>query len=130
MIHQLHKKFYIVTHDFMGEMRLFRFCENLRSNRNKLTHIDRLHEVLQTFRKSYNLDTSIVVDVVIGLDACSFDRITAIGHKYLFCFYMQPISPEFKFIPIHLISAENCKADDSIIKLRDNITKNTNREWL
>lgn len=33
-------------------------------------------------------------DVVLGVDACSFDRLNSDGKKYTFCLYCQPIQPE------------------------------------
>ena len=99
------------------------FSEIVRSNENKLTDIERASEILQDYRAEFKLNDDVIIPVVVGLDACSFDRITAAGHKYAFCFYIQPIHPEFRCFPIHLISHEDGKANPSIITLREKIVQ-------
>jgi hypothetical protein len=55
---------------------------------------------------------------VLAVDACSFDRLTATGKKYSFCFYMEPIDPKFRSIPLHFEVTEDGKANADIAEIR------------
>ena len=83
--------------------------------KKKITNMENTPEVIYNYRKSNNIDESF--DIVLGIDACSFDRTSIDGKKYSFCFYGQPINPKFPCFPIFIIPTPNGKACESILNI-------------
>ena len=75
----------------------------MRKYQNMLTDISRIPKIVHKYKASHSMPEDEIVPIVLGLDACSFDRITMCDHKYAFCFYVQPISPNIPCFPSHLI---------------------------
>ena len=91
------------------------FSEIIAQEKDNITNIENTPEVIYNYRKSNNIDESF--DIVLGIDACSFDRTSIDGKKYSFCFYGQPINPKFPCFPIFIIPTPNGKACESILNI-------------
>ena len=106
------------------ERSIFRlFSDDVRCKENQITDINRIPEIITNFRLEYGIEPDVDIPVVLGIDACSFDRITSANHKYSFCFYIQPISPHLRCFPLHIISHEDGKANAAILNLRKKIVQ-------
>ena len=63
------------------------------------------------------------IDAILACDACSFDRLTDENHAYAFVFYVQPIDPSLKCLPIYVLPNIDGKARDNVTDIRDDIRK-------
>ena len=83
--------------------------------KDNITNIDNVPEIVSNYRKFNEIADQF--DVVLGIDACSFDRTSIDGKKYSFCFYCQPIHPTFHCFPVHIVATPNGKATDVIVDI-------------
>lgn len=95
------------------------FSKIVKEEKQNITDISSISNIIYNYKKANNIDKPF--DIILGIDACSFDRLNADGKKYCFCFYCQPLKPDFKCFPIHIIPAPNGKASSSILNLMNDI---------
>lgn len=98
------------------------FQEEVRNWQNTLIDVKRIPELLQHYRKTNDILEEQNIPVVIGVDACAFDRPTTENHKYSFVFYCQPIIHSYKCFPLHIFAAKDGKANSIINDLKNTIS--------
>lgn len=64
------------------------FSDIIKEEKNNLLDISNIPSIIHNYRCQNNIVDPF--DIVLGIDAFSFDRFTAEGKKYNFCFYAQP----------------------------------------
>lgn len=91
------------------------FARIVREEKENITDIANISNIILNYRKANKIDEPF--DIILGVDACSFDRLNADGKKYCFCFYCQPLIPKLRCFPIHIVAASNGKASASVVNL-------------
>lgn len=95
------------------------FKDRVNYEKNNLIDINKAVNIINDYRKMNGIEDNF--DVVLGVDACSFDRLNSDGKKYSFCFYCQPIHPDLKCFPLHLVPSKNGKASTVIIDIMNKL---------
>lgn len=89
------------------------FQDKIKKETENLLDMNNLPEILHNYREQHEINE--VIDIVLGVDAFSFDRLTDEGSKFAFCFLAQPINPKLPCFPIYLVPTIDGKASFSII---------------
>lgn len=95
------------------------FSKKVQIEKDKLTDISRISEIITDYRYTYKVHKEF--DAVLGVDAASFDRKNGDGKKFIFTFYLLPINPELKTIPIYVYPTKNGRAHADIIFIFDKL---------
>lgn len=95
------------------------FSHIISEEKENLLKIENCSNIISNYRKTNILKGQF--DIILGVDACSFDRLSTEGKKYCFCFYCQPLNPYLKCFPLHIVPSLNGKASDAIINIMHNL---------
>lgn len=63
-------------------------------------------------------------DAILGVDAASFDRKNGDGKKFVFTFFLLPVNPEYKCIPIFLFPTKSGHANKDILYIFQTLISN------
>lgn len=91
------------------------FSDRISNEKDNLIDYSNIPEIVAKYRDVNSIREQF--DIILRVDACSFDRLNANGKKYCFCFYAQPIIPGLKSFPVHITPTETGSCSDSIIDL-------------
>lgn len=89
------------------------FSQDIKNNKLRLTDFSKTAEIIYNYRYSNNIIQKF--DAILGVDAASFDRKNGEGDKFMFLFFLQPIDPEYKCLPLFIYPTLNGHAHQDII---------------
>ena len=102
-----------IDRHFQSQMEMYKY---------QLTEVGHIPDLLKMWRESNHAD-DIQIDIILGLDACAFDRISNTGKKYGFCYFVQPLCPKYKCFPVHLLPHVDGKAKSLHVATREQIIR-------
>ena len=108
----IYKSFYLPHPTSVEEY----FSKPLKDKKEELIDISNIARNIQNYRNKNNL-LDKQEEVCLSIDACSFDRLSNKCKKYAFVYYLQPLNPVYKCVPIYFHPEKNGKAKDIIIEI-------------
>ena len=91
----------------------YHFQEKVKEIVENLQDMSNIADIIKYYREQNSFYEAF--DIVLGVDAFSFDRLTDDGSKFAFCFYGQPINPKLPCFPVYIVPTIDGKASYSII---------------
>lgn len=81
--------------------------------------VENIQKIIEKYRQFYNITD--VFECVLSIDAAGLDRPNKKSKSYVFLFYIQPLNPLLKCIPVHIFPKENGNSNDTIITIVNQI---------
>lgn len=81
--------------------------------------INNINQIIGKYRQFYNCDEEF--ECILSIDAAGLDRPNKMSKSFVFLFYLQPLNPLLKCIPIHIFPKESGSANDVIVEIVNNI---------
>lgn len=118
-------KYYIKHRDVLylpGTTSLYTyFKEENKLFLESIQDIENIPFIIEKFFQIYN--PTETVECVLSIDACSYDRPFKKTLTNVFVFYLQPINPNYKCIPLHLLPKKDGNADNDITEIAEKIVQ-------
>lgn len=92
-----------------------KFSKSTNDTISFITDINLINEIINQYRKNI-CNENDVIPAILGVDACSFDRLFHKNKKYAFVFYLQPVNPAYPCLPLHITPHQNGFANCEIIQ--------------
>lgn len=96
--------------------------------RCSLLSLEGVSKICELFRRRHCIDHTIVIDVVLGVDAISMEPVTEdalgvkIGHNHVFLFHLMPLQCELKPICLHLQTQKGGNAGPAVRNRLEQLT--------
>lgn len=95
------------------------FSENDKSLIEYIQDIEYIPDLIQQYKEMYGIDGPI--ESILSIDAASLDRPFKKAFSYVFVFYLQPLHPDLKCIPLYIFPKNNGFANNEILCIADQI---------
>ena len=100
---------------------LFRtFREPQEAWKDSICDVGQISRICTLFRRRHGIIADAVLDVGIGIDAMSMEPVntTVDGesciHNHVFAFILLPLSPQYKPVTLHLLTAQSGNANETV----------------
>lgn len=100
---------------------LFRtFREPQESWKDAVCNLGQVSKICALFRRRHGISADTVLDVGIGIDAMSMEPLNttvdnvSCMHNHVFAFMLLPLSPQYKPITLHLLTAQSGNANEAV----------------